>query len=159
MRLAMILICALFPCSCRRAQAPMPDLFTDTAGAWHRTSLRELLCWREVHVLAVLEGGGRVARRPVERLPGLVHFVAVAGLHREPAPEHVTPVRAGAQVVGQARERWAEVGSLLEPDEGDGHVADLRQSHLDIVVLDCHGDVVAVDYAHFWCLLVEPRSI
>ena len=42
MRLAMILICALFPCSCRRAQAPMPDLFTDTAGAWHRTSLREL---------------------------------------------------------------------------------------------------------------------
>ena len=42
MRLAMILVCALFPGSCRRAQAPMPDLFTNTAGAWHRTSLREL---------------------------------------------------------------------------------------------------------------------
>src|ERR1019366_1339263 len=42
MRLAMILVCALSLASCRRAPAPMPDLFTEVAGAWHRTSVREL---------------------------------------------------------------------------------------------------------------------
>src|ERR1035441_314681 len=42
MRLAMILVCALSLASCRRAPAPMPDLFTEVAGAWYRTSLREL---------------------------------------------------------------------------------------------------------------------
>src|SRR4051812_30923295 len=28
--------------ACHRAQAPMPDLFPETSGAWHRTGLREM---------------------------------------------------------------------------------------------------------------------
>ena len=28
--------------SCRRAPAPMPDIFTEVVGAWHRTSVSEL---------------------------------------------------------------------------------------------------------------------
>ena len=28
--------------SCHRAEAPMPDLFPETAGAWHRTAVREM---------------------------------------------------------------------------------------------------------------------
>src|ERR1035437_6866531 len=28
--------------SCRRAPAPMPDIFTEMVGAWHRTSVSEL---------------------------------------------------------------------------------------------------------------------
>ena len=42
MRLAISLSCALFLAACRRAPDPMPDLFAGVAGAWHRTSLREL---------------------------------------------------------------------------------------------------------------------
>ena len=42
MRLAISLSCALSLAACRRAPDPMPDIFTAMAGAWHRTSLREL---------------------------------------------------------------------------------------------------------------------
>src|ERR1051325_8663638 len=33
---------ALTLAACHRAEAPMPDLFAETIGEWHRTSLREL---------------------------------------------------------------------------------------------------------------------
>src|SRR5260370_2071748 len=36
------LACALALASCRYAPAPMPDVFTEAVGAWHRTSLSEL---------------------------------------------------------------------------------------------------------------------
>ena len=36
-----LLACALALASCRRAQAPLPDLFTESVGGWHRTSLKE----------------------------------------------------------------------------------------------------------------------
>ena len=42
MRPLFLLACALSLVSCRRAPAPMPDIFTDVVGAWHRTSLSEL---------------------------------------------------------------------------------------------------------------------
>src|ERR1035438_5454875 len=70
MRLAMILICALFPCSCRRAQAPMPDLFTDTAGARHGLLLqRPLLRPRPVADRGPQSASGirRHARKKVPR--------------------------------------------------------------------------------------------
>ena len=36
-----LLACALAVASCRRAPAPIPDVFTGTIGAWHRTSASE----------------------------------------------------------------------------------------------------------------------
>ncbi|HEY1497692.1 MAG TPA: hypothetical protein VGF49_24215, partial [Candidatus Solibacter sp.] len=35
-------ILSLAIAACHRAPAPMPDMFPETVGAWHRTSLREL---------------------------------------------------------------------------------------------------------------------
>src|ERR1035441_9413703 len=37
-----LLACALALGACRRAPAPMPDIFTEVVGAWHRTSACEL---------------------------------------------------------------------------------------------------------------------
>ena len=37
-----LLACALALGACRRAPAPMPDIFTEVVGAWHRTSAGEL---------------------------------------------------------------------------------------------------------------------
>jgi hypothetical protein len=42
MRPRFLLACALALAACRPTATPMPDLFTEVAGAWHRTSLREL---------------------------------------------------------------------------------------------------------------------
>ena len=37
-----LLACALVLASCRRASAPMPDLFTEAVGAWQRVSVSEV---------------------------------------------------------------------------------------------------------------------
>jgi hypothetical protein len=42
MRSRFLLACALALDACRRAPAPMPDVLTEVAGAWHRTSVSEL---------------------------------------------------------------------------------------------------------------------
>jgi hypothetical protein len=42
MRPRFLLACALALAACRRAPAPLPDIFTELVGAWHRTSLSEL---------------------------------------------------------------------------------------------------------------------
>src|ERR1035437_10933964 len=41
MRPRFLLACALALASCRRAPAPMPDIFTEVVGAWHRTSVSD----------------------------------------------------------------------------------------------------------------------
>src|SRR5215471_8743332 len=41
-RLVISAACLLALVSCRREAAPMPDVFTETIGAWHRTSTGEL---------------------------------------------------------------------------------------------------------------------
>ena len=42
MRLVFSVICVLALVSCRRDAAPMPDVFAERIGAWHRTSAGEL---------------------------------------------------------------------------------------------------------------------
>jgi hypothetical protein len=42
MRLVFSVTCVLALVSCRRDAAPMPDVFTEKIGAWHRTSVGEL---------------------------------------------------------------------------------------------------------------------
>ena len=37
-----LLACALGLAACRHSDAPMPDVFDETIGAWHRTSIGEL---------------------------------------------------------------------------------------------------------------------
>src|ERR1019366_4934013 len=37
-----LLVCALALSACRRAPAPMPEIFTEAVGVWHRTSIGEL---------------------------------------------------------------------------------------------------------------------
>jgi hypothetical protein len=37
-----LLACALALAACRHGAAPMPDVFDEAIGAWHRTSVREL---------------------------------------------------------------------------------------------------------------------
>src|ERR1039457_255034 len=37
-----LLVCALALSACRRASAPMPEIFTEAWGVWHRTSAGEL---------------------------------------------------------------------------------------------------------------------
>jgi hypothetical protein len=40
----LLILCAvtMMLTACHRADAPMPDVFPETSGAWHRTSVREL---------------------------------------------------------------------------------------------------------------------
>jgi hypothetical protein len=59
MRLVISAACVLALVSCRRDAAPMPDVFTETIGAWHRTSVGEL---------PALAASGAVSPAVVERI-------------------------------------------------------------------------------------------
>src|SRR5436305_12310885 len=41
-RLSLLSALVIVLAACHRVQAPMPDLFPETSGAWHRTALREM---------------------------------------------------------------------------------------------------------------------
>jgi hypothetical protein len=108
----------------------------------------ELVRRGEVDVLAVLERLRCVAGGPVERLAGDEVLVAVGGVHPHAALEHVPPVRAGAQVIGQALGGGAQVGAGRQPDEADHHAGLIEDADLEIAVGDRDGHVLTGDGTH-----------
>jgi hypothetical protein len=86
-RSRILLACALVLGACRRAPAPMPEIFTEVVGAWHRTSIGELPPALEPDSVpraaveriraASYEGPGKLALDVVQRwkpAPGTVFF-------------------------------------------------------------------------------------
>ena len=67
--------------------------------------------------------------------------MALGRVHPHTALEHVPPVRARAQVIGQALRGGAQVGAGRQPDEAD-HQAVLIQD------ADLEAAVGAVSYTH-----------
>jgi hypothetical protein len=53
-----------------------------------------------------------------------------------------------AQILRKAGQRWTKVGTLLEAEEGDRHLADVGHPHLGIIGLDRDGHVILIDGTH-----------
>jgi hypothetical protein len=90
MRLAISLACALALASCRRASAPMPDVFTEMVGAWRRTSVGELpppSAAIERILAASYQGPGKLEAR-VYQLTSSAAALDMAQ-HWKPAPDTV----------------------------------------------------------------------